>query len=236
MAGLARVDGPGTAAVSGQPVAAPTVDEVAGIARAGYVLVPLCEPGPHTHKGGDCASPGKRPLLGGWQRRREPLSRAEIMEQWAGEHAGRNVGVSCDGLLVFDCDTRGGVDGPEELAALFEAHGGVLPPATVGTGGGGLHFYFRLPESALGVGNSAGKLGPGIDVKSSGGMVVAPPSVHASGRRYRWLAADGRPPSRDSLPVASGWLLELLAKPPSPAPVGFAAGVGAEGQATGRCA
>ena len=203
------------AAVSGQHVVAPTVDQVAGIAEAGYVTVPLCGPGPHTHRGVDCPSRGKRPLLSGWQKRRVPLSQAEIEENWAGKDAGRNVGVVCNGLLVVDCDTRGGVDGARELEALFEAHGDRSPSATVETGGGGLHFYFRLPDGVETPKNSASALGPGVDVKTGGGMVVSPPSVHASGGRYRWRTPDGGPPARDGLPVAPAWLLELLARPPA---------------------
>ena len=72
-----------------------------------------------------------------------------------------------------------------------------------------------------------GKLAAGVDVKSSGGMVVAPPSVHESGDPYRWRTGDGGPPARDSLPVAPGWLLELPAKPPSPTEAKLPAGVGA---------
>ena len=71
---------------------------VEAIAQAGYVTVPLCGPGPHTHGGVVCTSAGKRPLLGSWQHRREPLSRAQIEEHWVGLHVeggGCNVGVSC---------------------------------------------------------------------------------------------------------------------------------------------
>ena len=85
---------------------------------------------------------------------------------------------------------------------MFGAHGARLPAPIVETGGGGRHFYFRLPDGAEGVGNSTGVLGPGVDVRGEGGMVVAPPSVHESGERYRWLTDDGGPPGRGGLPVA----------------------------------
>ena len=213
------MNAPATAAANGQPVAAPTADEVAGIAAAGYVTVPLCEPGPHTHRGGDCNSRGKRPLLKGWQNQRVPLPRAEIEKHWLGGGVGRNVGILCDDLLVIDCDTRGGVDGTRELAALFEAHGGVFSSAAVETGGGGLHFYFRLPDGVKPPRNSAGALAPGVDVKTGGGMVVAPPSVHESGGRYRWLTDGGGPPARDGLPVAPAgcWNCRPTNRPETPA-------------------
>jgi hypothetical protein len=34
--------------------------------------------------------------------------------------------------------------------------------------------------------HSAGRLGDGLDVRGHGGCVVAPPSLHADGHRYRW--------------------------------------------------
>ena len=109
-------------------------------------------------------------------------------------------GIVCDGLLVIDCDTRNGVDDPATLALLFEAHCDSLPAAAVETGGGGLHCYFRMPDGCEGVGNSAGRLGAGVDVKTSGGMVVAPPSLHESGKRYWWLTGDGGVGMGEALP------------------------------------
>ena len=126
------------------------------------------------------------------------------------EGGGCNAGVSCRGLLVVDCD---GVHGPTRLETLFDARGGGPPSAAVKAGGGGLHFYFRLPDGASGPGHSAGRLAEGVDTKSKGGVVVGPPSVHESGKRYRWLTPDGEPPPLDGLPLAPSWLLALLVKP-----------------------
>jgi hypothetical protein len=52
---------------------------------------------------------------------------------------------------------------------------------TVRTGSGGCHLYV----AATGAGNRA-RLLPGVDWRGAGGYVVAPPSLHASGERYRW--------------------------------------------------
>jgi len=46
----------------------------------------------------------------------------------------------------------------------------------VRTGSGGLHFYFTMQGIEPPIRNSAGLLGPGLDVRGQGGYVVVPPS------------------------------------------------------------
>lgn len=48
-----------------------------------------------------------------------------------------------------------------------------------------MHFFFEYPHGVE-IRNSAGKLGPGLDVRGEGGYVLLPPSVHATSRRYEW--------------------------------------------------
>src|SRR4029077_4064599 len=48
----------------------------------------------------------------------------------------------------------------------------------------GRHIYFKMPTTPIR--NSAGKVAPGIDVRGDGGYVLAPPSIHPSGKRYEW--------------------------------------------------
>src|SRR5262249_30043082 len=48
----------------------------------------------------------------------------------------------------------------------------------------GRHLYFKMP--GVPVGNSAGRIAAGIDVRGSGGYTLAPPSIHPSGRAYAW--------------------------------------------------
>jgi hypothetical protein len=50
-----------------------------------------------------------------------------------------------------------------------------------------------------------GKLGPGLDVKSTAGYVLMPPSVHQSGRAYSWVN------EQSGIQPAPAWLTELLA-------------------------
>ena len=76
-----------------------------------------------------------------------------------------------------------GLDAEVELRRLEAKHGNL--PATVEViTTRGRHLYFQTPETS--VRNSAGKVAPGIDVRGDGGYVLAPPSIHPSGRRYEW--------------------------------------------------
>jgi hypothetical protein len=67
--------------------------------------------------------------------------------------------------------------------------------------GAGWHLWFAHPGRPIP--NSAGRLGPGINIRGDGGYVIAPPSLHPSGRRYRWERPLGPP-----LPVLPLWLEE----------------------------
>jgi hypothetical protein len=63
------------------------------------------------------------------------------------------------------------------------------------------------------------KLLPGLDTRAAGGYVAAPPSVHPSGRRYRWIV----PPGEAELAQAPEWLVALLEPVELPEPVPAAA-------------
>lgn len=49
------------------------------------------------------------------------------------------------------------------------------------TGTGGFHVFFTHPGGTIG---NRVRILPGLDIRADGGMVVIPPSIHASGRRY----------------------------------------------------
>lgn len=114
-----------------------------------------------------------------------------------------NIGIrtgAASDLVVLDVD---GDAGRLSLRGLV-AHHAPFEATWARTGSGGWHAYFAHPGGT--VPNTAGRLGEGLDVRADGGYVVAPPSRHSSGRRYRWIdATDDRPPA---LPR---WLVELAA-------------------------
>jgi putative DNA primase/helicase len=157
----------------------------------------------------ECESAGKHPRTKTGLK--EATTDAEQIREWWSRWPGANVGLATgavSGLLVLDVDVD---SGGEESATTLEAEHRHLPATvTALTGGGGRHLLFRHPGEE--VRNSAGRLGPGLDTRGDGGYVVAPPSLHASGRRYLWQA--GKSPDEVALAETPVWLLRLLE--PSP--------------------
>jgi hypothetical protein len=84
-------------------------------------------------------------------------------------------------LVVLDVDPRH--NGDDALAFLLLEHGDLPPTPVVKTGGGGTHLFFWSREP---IKNSAGVVGPGLDVRGEGGYVIAAPSNHVSGGLYEW--------------------------------------------------
>ncbi|MCX7960086.1 MAG: bifunctional DNA primase/polymerase [Burkholderiales bacterium] len=145
---------------------------------------------------------GKRPLVA-WRALQSRAPAPAEVDAWFFAHPEANLGVvtgAVSNLVVLDVDVRHG--GEQSLAALERAHGPLPRTVEARTGGGGRHLYFAHPGGT--VPNRAG-LAPGLDLRGDGGMVVAPPSVHASGRRYRWTNA----PGTTALAPLPGWLLRI---------------------------
>jgi hypothetical protein len=127
---------------------------------------------------------GKRPLAG--LGLHSATQDRETVVSWWQRWPDANVGLRCDGLLVFDVD---GESGEQSLAQLEDRYG-PLPSSRVVFTGKGQHRYFgaRMPA-----GNSTQGLGrpAGLDLRGGArGYVAAPPSIHASGRRYEWANED----------------------------------------------
>lgn len=108
---------------------------------------------------------GKRPS-GPWK----GMDQLTLEEAQSAVGAGHNLGICCgDGLVVLDYDDCG----PDAPPHVKTPHG--------------WHVYCSGGE---GLGNSAGKIGPGIDTRGAGGYVVAPGSV-VDGEAYELLRPMG---------------------------------------------
>ncbi len=147
-------------------------------AAAGFRVFPL-------------AAGGKTPLTGhGFK---EATTDPEQVRRWWASRPNANIGIAAGKtaggafLTVVDLDKKPekGVNG---FATLYEwqKENGVLPATlTAKTGGGGYHYYFISHEPFKNGANILGE-NSGVDIRSEGGYVVAPPSIHKSGARYEW--------------------------------------------------
>jgi Bifunctional DNA primase/polymerase, N-terminal/Primase C terminal 1 (PriCT-1) len=145
---------------------------------------------------------GKRPLVP-WLEFQQRRANSEEIEEWFHRWPDANVGIvtgRVSGLAVIDIDPRHG--GAASLARAQDEHGPLPRTVEAETGGGGRHLYFAHAGESLR--NRVGIL-PGIDLRADGGCVVAPPSMHPSGRRYLWAA--GCAPDDVPLAAAPRWLL-----------------------------
>lgn len=126
---------------------------------------------------------GKRPLVR-WEEFQRRLPLPADVAAWFRRWPNANVGIITgliSGLAVIDVDPRHG--GDDTLAALEREYAPLPSTVEVLTGGGGRHLYFASSGASL---RSRVALAPGIDLRAEGGLVVAPPSIHASGGLYRW--------------------------------------------------
>jgi hypothetical protein len=129
-----------------------------------------------------------------------------IAAVWA-SYPWANIGAQVPPRLVaIDTDPRH--DGERRLCELADEHGGLPATLTVhsGRGDGGRHRYYRRPAGEI----TAARLPEGVDLKTSAGYCVMPPSIHPdSGQPYRfdepmlapaptpwWLASLLRPEPR----------------------------------------
>ena len=158
-------------------------DAAMAYAEAGWRVLPVWgvrDGGTCRCRGGArCSSPGKHPRTPDGVR----AASADVkrIATWRLD-ARANIAIATgaeSGLVVVDVDPRSG--GDETLAALERRLGPLPATPRVDTGGGGWHIYVAHPGHAV-----RGTLGGGIDIKSDGGYVVAPPSGHASGGAYTW--------------------------------------------------
>lgn len=109
------------------------------------------------------------------------------------------------GIWALDADKKDGIDGQDTIDAWEEEHGPLPDCPTSLTPGGGTH---RLFKATTAVRCSAGKLGPGVDVRGDGGYIIIPPS-RINGRGYEWEASSGAA----GLVEAPEWLMRLVSGP-----------------------
>lgn len=147
-------------------------------------------------------SRGKHPVADDWTN--AAVAPDTVAQVFGPDGRTWNVGIltgAPSGFWVLDVDP--GADGPARLAELEREHGALPPTHQVRTGSGGWHYYWRMPEDGSPMTNAKGRLPRGLDVRGTGGQVVAPPSVSGKGG-YQEMTV-GTP-----VADAPAWLYELI--------------------------
>ena len=138
---------------------------------------------------------GKRPLIP-WAEYQKRRATEEEAKEWLKKWPDMNLGVvtgAISGLVIVD------LDGPEGLVTAQDLKITSLVRSITGNGE---HLWYR--HTGKEVENSVRKF-PGVDIRGDGGYVIVAPSVHESGKRYRWVGiAPNVKPNTDFPAVLSG--------------------------------
>lgn len=108
---------------------------------------------------------------------KDATTNADQIEAWWRAYPDANIGLATgivSGIYVVD------LDGPEAITA-WAALG--LLEGWVSVTGNGEHHIYALADPLP---STHWKVARGIDTRGDGGYIVAPPSLHRSGRRYAW--------------------------------------------------
>ena len=153
-----------------------------------YAVLPLAAGGTRPHA-----------ILGGSGGVHHATTDPRRIEWWWAQDPRANIGVATgrpSGLLVVDLDMKNGHDGVGQWSAFLRDNDLTWPlvPRTR-TPSDGLHLWLRAADAP----ERPGIL-PGVDVKGTGGYVVAPPSM-----LLRSGMARGGEPSGEPVPVPYTW-------------------------------
>jgi hypothetical protein len=123
------------------------------------------------------------------------------ISKWWDQNPNYNIGLATgNGLLVIDLDVKkeNGIDTLDDWVLL---NGAIPKTAIVRTGSGGQHYYYKISGSYTNKVNFM----PGIDIRSDGGYVVAPPSIYKDGSIYEWIC-------EQDIAVADQTIYDFLSK------------------------
>ena len=122
-----------------------------------------------------------------------------------------NVAIVCGtpshGTITIDADEddEEGTHGLDTLSDWEDVHGELPATATAITGRGGLHYLYRTGRTNI---RPSVNHELGVDIRSDGSYIVAPPSVHPNGNCYRWM--DGCAPWEREVVTADENVYDLI--------------------------
>jgi hypothetical protein len=163
-------------------------EQVARLARRGFKLFP-------------CLKASKHPVMKEWQN--QATSDLAKLEKWFRKYKQCNWALVCgadSGIFVLDVDGQVGLESFWDLSASDRQFDTLGVKTSRGT-----HLYFTFPSDST-IKNSVSKIGKKLDIRSTSGYVLVPPSIHPNGTAYEWLGGrEGQP-----IVAAPNWLLTAL--------------------------
>ncbi len=138
------------------------LDEALEYRKTGFSLIPVAK--------------DKRPLVK-WEPYQKEIPSEEQIRAWWQAYPEANIGIitgEINDIVVLDCDNQETIDWFEEN------YTGNTPCVQTPKG---RHYYFKYQE---GIRNTV-RIKGALDVRGSGGYIVAPPSSNGEGRPYIWL-------------------------------------------------
>ena len=173
-------------------------DAALAYSEMGWSVFPLVPRGkvPAVHNGVKDATTDPEQIVAWWTR--NPDCNVAIA---TGSHSG--------GLIVVDMDEHSdtGVSGYESMREWMRDNVAISTTVISTTGGGGHHMLLHASRP---IGNRVNVL-PSVDIRGENGYIVAPPSIHASGRTYEWEIS----PFDTRIQEAPPELLDLITGPKS---------------------
>lgn len=125
----------------------------------------------------------KRPNINSWKKYIEERPTKEEIQDWIDKKLFKNIGVICgsvsDNLVVIDIDDKKII---EEIDIKLNKV--AMSGSWVVETGKGYHFYCKYEVDP---GDTRKDTETSLEYRANGGYVVAPPSIHPSGRKYKFL-------------------------------------------------
>ncbi|MFA5993847.1 MAG: bifunctional DNA primase/polymerase [Parcubacteria group bacterium] len=132
----------------------------------------------------------KKPLIR-WKKYQNEKASEKQIKEWFEKFPKANVGIvtgSISGIVVVDVEAGGDIKD--------------LPPTVNSrTGGGGWHYYYKHPGFEV---KNSTRIRELTDIRGDGGYIIAPPSLHKSGKNYKWSVS----PNKTDFAKLPAWVLE----------------------------
>lgn len=184
-----------------------TFNAAADLAQRGFSVFPIHRTLPN----GKCAcgrpdcddpkslKPNKKPILKGWQQK--ATQDLDDIDIWFNvEYPEANIGILMGGEHVAV-----DIDGPTSLLDEPQKAIGNLPNSLTSLSGRGKHRICKKDPN-IKIPNSSG-IYPGIDIRGDGGYIVAPGSIHITGKVYEW-----EDPTMEIADLPETWIKHLTSK------------------------